>query len=162
MPLHPSRHTCHRDRSSLCLAARGRHRVVTSCLIPFLKSSMLLSSMIVFFCPNLEHFCPLFVQIAQTGLILPRWGLILPRIPPPTFSWPDFESGQNELLSGQKWTPSGQNVLKMGKTFLEVGKKEIYLHPDVESPRTCGFPQQNPHSQRLTYYTLLPPPGSAD
>ena len=63
------------------------------------------------------------------GLILPRWGLILPRIPPPTpvlysavtdpfggyvrtqntpnptpkhpFSWPEVESGQNELLSGQ-------------------------------------------------------------
>ena len=26
-----------------------------------------------FFCPILEHFCPLFVQIAEMGLILPRW-----------------------------------------------------------------------------------------
>ena len=68
----------------------------------------------------LEHFCPLFIQIAQMGLILPR-------IPPPTpvlhsadtfpcqghvhtpntlnptpkhpFAWPELESGQNELPS---------------------------------------------------------------
>ena len=40
--------------------------------------------MIEFFSPNLEHFCPLFTQIAHMCLILPRWGLILPRIPPPT------------------------------------------------------------------------------
>ena len=33
---------------------------------------------------RLEHFCPVFVQIAQMGLILPRLGLSLPRIPPPT------------------------------------------------------------------------------
>ena len=38
--------------------------------------------MIEFFFRILEHFCPLFVHIAQMGLILPRWGLIL--IPPPT------------------------------------------------------------------------------
>ena len=33
----------------------------------------------IFFCPILEHFCPLssFVQIAQMGLILPRWGPIM-------------------------------------------------------------------------------------
>ena len=36
--------------------------------------------MIEFPPPILEDFCPLFVQIAQKGLILPRWGLILPRI----------------------------------------------------------------------------------
>ena len=79
--------------------------------------------MIDFFFPILEPLCPLFVQIAQMGLILPRWGLALPRIPPPTpvlysaltnpfrgnvcpqntpnptqkhhFSWPELESGQN-------------------------------------------------------------------
>ena len=33
--------------------------------------------------PILEHFCPLFVQIAKLGLILPSWSFILPRIPPP-------------------------------------------------------------------------------
>ena len=72
--------------------------------------------------PLLEHFCPLFIQLAQMGLILPR-------IPPPTpvlysavtkpslgyvhtqntpnptpkhpLFWPEVESGQNELLSGQ-------------------------------------------------------------
>ena len=40
--------------------------------------------MIEFFPPILENFCPLFILIAQMGLISPRWGLILPRIPPPT------------------------------------------------------------------------------
>ena len=39
-------------------------------------------NMIEIFFPILEHFCPLFVQIAQMDLVLPRWGLILPRIPP--------------------------------------------------------------------------------
>ena len=84
--------------------------------------------MIEFFSRILEHFYPLFVQIAHMGLILPIWDLILPRIPPPTpvlhsdvthpfsryvrtqntpkptpkhpFSWPELESGQNELPSG--------------------------------------------------------------
>ena len=96
-----------------------------------------------FFCPILGHFCPLFVQIAQMDLILPRWGLILPRIPPPTpvlysavtnpflgyvrtrthptpkhpFSWPDFESRQNELLSGQNGPHLGKMFEKWAKLF---------------------------------------------
>ena len=40
-------------------------------------------NMIKFSPPISEHFCPLFVQTAQMGLILPRWGLTLPRKPPP-------------------------------------------------------------------------------
>ena len=77
------------------------------------------------FFPNSCALLPLFVQIAQMGLILPKWGLILPRIPPPTtvlysavthlilrarnspkstpkhpFSFPELESGQNEVPSG--------------------------------------------------------------
>ena len=91
---------------------------------------------------------PLIIQIAQMGLILHRWGIILPRIPPPTsvlysaltnpfwgyvwtqnthsptqkhpFSWPDFESGQNELLSGQ-------NGPQLGKMF-QLIYKEFKLH----------------------------------
>ena len=75
-----------------------------------------------FFCPILGHFCPLFVQIAQMGLILHRWGswgLILPRIPPPisvlysavtkSFRW----YVQNELLSRQ----NGPHLGKVGKFF---------------------------------------------
>ena len=82
--------------------------------------------MIEFFPPNFSRaLLPFFAQIAKTGLILPRWGLNLPRIPPPIpvlysavthtflgyvqtqntpkptskqpFSWPELESGQNEL-----------------------------------------------------------------
>ena len=98
---------------------------------------------IEFFPQILEHFCPLFVQIAQIGLILPRWGLILPRSPPPApvlysavthpfrgyvrtqntpkptpkhpFSWPEFESGQNEQ-------PSGQFGPQLGKMFKKWAK----------------------------------------
>ena len=108
--------------------------------------------MIEFFPPILEHFCPLFIQIAQMGLILPRWGLILPRIPFPTpilysavthpfrgytpkstpkhpFSWPDFKSGQNELLSRQNgphlraiWA----KCLKCGQNFSRSRQKKKY------------------------------------
>ena len=37
--------------------------------------------MIKFVLPNSRDFCPIFVQIAQMGIILPRWVLILPRKP---------------------------------------------------------------------------------
>ena len=100
---------------------------------------------IEFFFPILEHFCPLFVQIAQMGLILPRRGLNLPRIPPPTpvlysavtnpfwgyvstqntpkstpkhpISWPELESGQNELLSGLNGPQLGKMFEKWAKHF---------------------------------------------
>ena len=94
--------------------------------------------------PILEHFCPIFVQIARMSLILPRWGLILPRMPPhPLFftqqshapvgictntntpnptqkhsiSWPELESGQNELQSGQNETHLGNLYKKWAKLF---------------------------------------------
>ena len=79
------------------------------------------------------------------GLILPRWGIILPRIPPPTpvlysnvthpfqgyvhiqtfpkptpnhpFSWPELESGQNELLFGQFGPLLGKIFEKWAKLF---------------------------------------------
>ena len=98
-----------------------------------------------FFPPILGHFCPRFVQIAQMGVILPRLGLILPRIPPATpvlysavtnpfrgyvhtqntpsptpkypFSWPDFESGQNELLCGQNGPHLGKMFEMWAKLF---------------------------------------------
>ena len=111
--------------------------------------------MIVFFCPILEHFCPLFIQIAQMGLILPRCGLILPRIPPPTcvfysavtnpfwgyvrtknipsqtpkhpFSWPEFESGQNdELLSGQNGPHLGKMFERWAKTKCSSNNTYIF------------------------------------
>ena len=52
--------------------------------------------------------------------------------------WPDFDSGQNELLSGQKGpqlckmseksvlTTSSLQTSKVGKTFLEVGKFVLF------------------------------------
>ena len=105
--------------------------------------------MINFSPPILEHFCLLFVQIAQMGLILPRWGLILPRIPPPTLvlhsavthpflgyvhtqNTPKtnlFETWNRKWVKWTTgwviWTATWQNVTvwKVGKAFLEVGKK---------------------------------------
>ena len=95
--------------------------------------------------PILEHFCPLFVQIAEMGLILPRWGLSLPRTPPPTpvlysavtnpfwgyirtqnttkptpkhpFSWPKLESGQSKLQPGQNGPQLGKMFEKWAKPF---------------------------------------------
>ena len=84
------------------------------------------------------------------SLILPRWSLILPRIPFPIrvlcsavthpfrgyvrtqntpnptpkhpFSWPEPESGQNELPSWQPGPQLGKKIeLENGQTFLEVG-----------------------------------------
>ena len=101
------------------------------------------SCMIEFFPPILEHFCPLFVQIAQMGLILPKWGLILPTITPPTpvqrshtpfweiylhkntssppqnapFPWPELECGQNELLPGQFGPQLSKIFEKWAKLF---------------------------------------------
>ena len=112
-------------------------------------------------CAVLEHFCPLFIQIAQMVLILPRWGLILPRIPPPTpvlysavthsfqlyvltrntpnptpkhpFSWPDFESGQNELLSGQNGPHLGKMFEKWAKRFEKWAKKKLFMEYQSET-----------------------------
>ena len=79
------------------------------------------------------------------GLILPRWGLILPRIPPPTpvlysavtrsavtsdptpkhpFSWPELESGQNELQSGQ-FGPQLGKMFEKWENFSRSGQKKI-------------------------------------
>ena len=104
-----------------------------------------------FFPPILEHFCPLFIQIAQMGLILPRWGLICPEyhLQPLFFTHPSqipfrvcthtkhsqlhpktplFLAWTWKCAKGTtvwaKWTPTGQNVWKMGRTFLEVGQKK--------------------------------------
>ena len=88
------------------------------------------------------------------GLILPRWGLTLPRTPPSTpvrysavtnpcwgfvctqnnpslipkhpFSWPELESGQNELQSGQY----GPQLGKMFEKW-QVGKKKNSCEPTL-------------------------------
>ena len=110
--------------------------------------------MMVFFFPILEHFCPLWVQIAQMGLILPRWGLILPRIPPPIsvlysalthlsgictntkhpqappktplfLAW-SWKWAKLELQSGQ-FGPQMGKMLKKWQIFLEVGKNNLFM-----------------------------------
>ena len=100
-----------------------------------------------FFCQILEQFLLTFRTNCPDG---PRWGLTLPRIPPPTsvlywavtnpfrgyvhtqntpnptpkhpYSWPEFESAQNELQSGQNGPQLGK-YLKSGKPFLKCAKK---------------------------------------
>ena len=84
-----------------------------------------------FLSPILEHFCPLFAQIAQMGLILPRWGLILPRVPPPT----PVLTQQSDTPFGDMYeyktppTPPQKNPfpglnLKVGKINYHLGKTD--------------------------------------
>ena len=104
----------------------------------------------------LEHFCPFFARIGQMGPHLPRLILILLTIPPLTpvlysavthpfrgyvrtqnnpnptqqhpFSWPELESGQNELQSGQP----GPHLGNMFKKWTKVGKNIFLLKNAVE------------------------------
>ena len=89
----------------------------------------------------LEHFCPLFIQIAQIGLILPRWGLTLPRISPPTQqSQIPFRDmylhktapipsqntpfpGLNLKVGVGKMDPTWEKCLKSGQKFSKSGPK---------------------------------------
>ena len=108
--------------------------------------------------PILEQILLLFAQIAQMGLILPRWGLILPRIPPPTpvlysavtrsavtsdptpkhpFSWPELESGQNELPTGQPG-PNRAKCLKSGQNFSRSGQKHLFIFPNSSEASVCN------------------------
>ena len=110
------------------------------------------------------------------GLILPRWGLILPQILPSTpvlysavtkpfrgyvrtrntpspapkhpFSWPDFESGQNELLSGQIGPHQGK-CLKSGQNFSRSGQRIIHSQP------TQIFPLHLPRAPLLQPLSCL-------
>ena len=59
--------------------------------------------------PIPEHFCPLFIQIAQMGLILPRW---------------DLNFCPDEIST---WTTTRQNTWKVGKTFVEMGKFFLFI-----------------------------------
>ena len=76
----------------------------------------------------LDHFCPLFVQNAQMGLILPRWGLILSRIPPQTpalycavtHSFQGHVRAQTHPTPPQNTHFPGQN-LKVGKMNYSLG-----------------------------------------
>ena len=105
--------------------------------------------------PILEIFCPLFMHIAQMGSHLPRWGLILLRIKPLTpvlysavnhfflgyvhaqntpnptpkqpFSWPELESGQNELPSVQPRPQLGKMFEKWTKLFYKWAFLSIHI-----------------------------------
>ena len=61
-----------------------------------------------FFPPILEHFCPLFIQIAQMGLILPRWGLICPEYHPKFPNPCSVLSHHTPLLGICKYTKHSQ------------------------------------------------------
>ena len=80
--------------------------------------------------PIREHFCPLFIQIAQMGLILRRWNLILPRTPPPT---PFLYSAVTHPIQGYvrtKNTPKGPSPPKntpFPDLNLKVGKMNYLL-----------------------------------
>ena len=112
------------------------------------------SQMIELFSPILDsHFRTFFVQIAQMGshfaqntatapvlfsaVTNPFRGYVCTQnTPNPTpkhpSSWPDFESGQNQLLSGQM-DPNWANFLKSGQNISRSGQKNLF----IGSPR-CG------------------------
>ena len=109
-----------------------------------------------------QYFCPLFIQIAQMGLIFPRWGLILPRIPPST---PVLYSAITHPSLGYVWTQNtnkpthnspfpGLNLkvgkmnyrlgnldqnrskcLKSWQNFSRSGQKEFFHSPAATHPR---------------------------
>ena len=89
----------------------------------------------IFFCSILEHVCPLFVQIAQMGLILPRWDLILPRIPPPPQNTPFpgliFKVGKMNYCL-RKLAPIWAKCLKSGQNFSRSGPN-FFIHEHLES-----------------------------
>ena len=97
------------------------------------------------------HHQPLFfIQPSET----PFWEMYLHKTPPkPTpkhpFSWPELESGPNELLSGQNGPQLGKR--KVGKTVLEVGKKKSFISPPW---RLLCCPHR--HASRWLWW--LPPP----
>ena len=117
--------------------------------------------MIEFFLPNSRALLPTFRTNCPDWSHFAQMGLILPRIPPPTpvlysaatktflgyvqtrntpsptpkhpFSLPDFESGQNELLSGQNG-PHLAKCLKSGQNFSRSGQKKIFILSSMSSP----------------------------
>ena len=101
-------------------------------------------------CPDGSHFAQMGPRIPKptpvlySAVIHPFRGYVRTQnTPKPTpkhpFSWPELESGQNELPS--ILTPTGQNVWKVGKTFLEVGK---FIHSSVEANGAIRAPPPEP------------------
>ena len=81
----------------------------------------------VFFCPDWVSFCP---EYYLQPLFFTQPSHTLFEAPSHPFSWPELESGQNELPTSTVWaiwTPTGQNVWKMGQTLLEVSKKKLFM-----------------------------------
>ena len=114
---------------------------------------MVMNGMIEFFPPILENFCPLFILIAQMGLISPRWGLILPRIPPPTpvlylavtHPFWRYVPSQN-TINPPKNSPFPVLNLKVGKMNYNMGN----LHPNwakrlksEQNSKNTPFPPKN-------------------
>ena len=109
----------------------GRRGAAAAMVCPSGLEGMGLGVMNEFFFSSSRALFPVFVQIAQMGLILPRIPPPAPVLysavthafqgyvrtqntPKPTskhpFSWPELESGQNELLSWKIWTSTEPNV----------------------------------------------------
>ena len=113
--------------------------------------------MIKFVLPNSRDFCPIFVQIAQMGIILPRWVLILPKYhhqplfftqqslnpfgdmykhethptPPQNTAFPGLilKVGKMNYCLG-KMDPIWAKCLKGGQNFSRSGQKKI-IHYNV-------------------------------
>ena len=142
-----------RDLKSLCTgrgASRRRplHFLLLSRAAPRRRGSALAE-------PR-QHVLPARPEAVLEGAI---WALPLPvpaRAGPLSpllslFSWPELESGQNELLSGQNGPQLGKMFEKWAKLAnnLEVGKKFIHDRCSVLLSDHCSF-----HSIALVHSSL--------
>ena len=111
--------------------------------------------MIEFFPPSLEHFGPLFVQIAQMGLILPRWGLILPRIPQYLFFTQQSHSPVGDMYEHKTPLSPPQNTAFPGLN-LQVGKMNYHLgNLDPNGAKWLKSGQKNSSSGQKLFFIFI-------
>ena len=113
--------------------------------------------MIEFLSPFLEHFCHLFLQIAQMGLILPRWGLVLPRSPPPTpvlypaITHPSWGYLRTQITpSPPQNTPFPGLTLKVGKMNHRLGNLDPNWAKCLKSGQNVSRPGQKKFIHSVT------------
>ena len=106
--------------------------------------------MILFFSPILEHFFPLFVQIAQMGLILPKWVSFFPEYHPhplfftqPSHTPYRYMYLHNTPPSPPQNTPLHDLNLKVGKMNYSLGNLDPIWAKGLKSGQNFSRSGQN-------------------